>query len=84
MSIAQSASSHITAKIVPRILRRWIERKSETVHGENQFGIRRRKGTRDAVGMLRIISQRTLDVDEELYSCLVNRQQLVDHVKGPN
>jgi hypothetical protein len=45
------------AKIVVRILRRGIERKTEDVLGEDQFGFRRGKGTRDAIGMLRIMSE---------------------------
>ena len=44
-----------TAKIVAKILRRKIEKKIEDVFGEDQFGFRRGKGTRDAIGMLRII-----------------------------
>jgi hypothetical protein len=55
-----------TTKRVARILRRRIERKSEDVLGEDQFGFRRGKGTRDAVGMLRIISEQTLVIDDEL------------------
>ena len=46
-----------TAKVVAKILRRRVERKIEDVFGEDQFGFRRRKGTRDAIGMLRIISE---------------------------
>jgi hypothetical protein len=46
-----------TAKIVAKILRRRIEMKIEVVIGEDQFGFRREKGTRDAIGMLRIISK---------------------------
>jgi len=67
-----------------RILRRKIERKSEDVHGENRFLFRRGKGTRDAIGMLGIISERTVDIDEELCACFVNWQQVIDHVMGPN
>jgi hypothetical protein len=44
---------HTYSKIVARILRRKIERKIEDVHGEEQFGFRRGKGTREAIGMLR-------------------------------
>ena len=55
-----------TANRVAKILRRRIERKIEDVHGEDQFGFRRGKGTRYAVGMLRIISEWTLEIDEEL------------------
>ena len=45
-----------TAKIIAKILRR-IERKIEDVLGEDQFGFRRGKGTRDAIGMMRIIAE---------------------------
>ena len=41
-----------TAKIIAKILRRRIERKIEAVLGEDQFGFRRGKGTRDAIGMM--------------------------------
>jgi len=52
--------SHIahTTKIVAKILRRRIKKKIEDVLGD-KFGFRRGKGTRDAKGMLRIISKRT-------------------------
>jgi predicted DNA-binding protein len=49
-----------TAKIVAKILRRRIEKKIEDVLGEDQFGFRKGKGNRNAFGMLRIISERTL------------------------
>jgi hypothetical protein len=34
------------------------------VLGKDQFGFRRGNGTRDAIGMLRIVSERILDLDE--------------------
>jgi len=40
---------------VAKILRSRIEKKIEDVLGEDQFGFRRGKGTRDAIRMLRII-----------------------------
>ena len=55
-----------TAKIIGRIFRRNIERKIEGVLGEDRFGFRRGKGTRNAIGMKRIIFERTLGIDEEL------------------
>ena len=61
-----------TAKIVAKILRRRIEKKIKDVLGEDQFGFRRGKGTRDAIGMLRIISERTLEIDEELSVCIID------------
>jgi hypothetical protein len=50
-----------TAKIVAKILRRRIEKKIQDVLEEDQFGFKRGKGTKDATGILRIISERTLD-----------------------
>jgi hypothetical protein len=61
-----------TAKIVARIRRRMIEKKIENVLVEDQFGFRREKGTRDAIGILRIISERTLDIDEELCAVFID------------
>jgi len=63
-----------TTKIVAKIhiLRRRIKRKIEDVLGEDQFGFRRGKGTRDAIGMLRIISERILEIDVELYVCFID------------
>jgi hypothetical protein len=52
--------------------RRSIERKSEDVTGQDQFGFRRRKGTRNAIGMLRIISERILGIDAELCGCFID------------
>jgi len=69
-----------TAKIIAKILRRRIERKIEAVLGEDQFGFRRGKGTRDAVGMMRIIAERTLEIDEALCVCFIDWQKAFDRV----
>ena len=69
-----------TAKIVAKILRRRIEKKIEDVLGEDQFGFRRGKGTRDAIGMLIIISERILEIDEELSVCFIDWQKMFDRV----
>jgi hypothetical protein len=52
-----------TAKIIAKILRGRIENKTEGVLGEEQFGFRRGKGTRDAIGMMRITAEWTLEID---------------------
>jgi hypothetical protein len=49
-----------------------VKKKFYEVLREDQFGFRRGKGTGDAIGMLRIISERTLEIDEELYVCFIN------------
>jgi hypothetical protein len=68
------------AKIVARILRRRFERKIKDVLGEDQFGFRRRKGTRNTIGMLRIISERILHIDEELCAYFVDWQKAFHRV----
>ena len=68
-----SLISH-TAKIIKKINRRRIERKIEGVLGEDQFGFRRGKGTRDATGMMRIIAERTLEINEKLCFCFKDWQ----------
>jgi len=66
-----SLTAH-TAKIKAKLLRRRTERKIEAVLGEDQFGFRRGKGTRDAIGMVRVISGRTLEIDEEVCVCFID------------
>jgi hypothetical protein len=53
------------AKMVDRIIRK-TERKIEDVDGEDQFGFRRGSVTGDLIGMLRIISEQTLKIDEKV------------------
>ena len=59
-----SLIAHIVT-IVAKILRRF-ETKIEDILLKDPFGFRRGIGTRDAIGILRIISERTLEIDEEI------------------
>jgi len=70
-----------TAKIVAKKLRSRIEKKIEDVLGEDQFGFRRGKETRNAIGMLRIISERAVEIGEELSVCFIDWQKAFDRVK---
>jgi hypothetical protein len=56
---------------VVKILRIRIEKKIKNVLGESRFGIRRGKGTRGASGMLKIISERTSDLDKVSCACVI-------------
>ena len=69
-----------TAKIIAKILRRRIERKIEAVLGEDHFGFRRGKGTSDPIEMMRIIAERTLEIDEELCVCFIDWKKTFDRV----
>jgi hypothetical protein len=48
-----------TAKIIAKILRSRTGKKFEDILGEDQFGFIRGKVTRNAIGMMRIIAERT-------------------------
>ena len=52
------------------MLRRRIEKKNEGVLGKDQFGFTRGKGTGDAIWMLKIIPEQTLDIDGEVCVCV--------------
>ena len=67
-----------TSKIIAKILRRRIERKIEAVLREDRFGFRRGKGTRDAIGKMRITAERTSEIDEELCVCFIDWQKAFD------
>jgi hypothetical protein len=72
---ATKCSEHRTVSLIThtaKMLRRRIEKKIENILGEDRFGFRRGKGTRDLIGMLRIISERALEIDEELCVCFVD------------
>ena len=60
----------LTAKFVVRIRRRRTERKMEDVNGEDHFEFRIGKETGVETGMLRILSERTSDIDDEFCAFL--------------
>ena len=74
-----SLISH-TGKIVARILSKRLESKIEEVIEEDQFRYQKGKGTRYAIGLMRIISERVLDVKEEICLCFLDWQKAFDHV----
>jgi hypothetical protein len=51
------------------------------VHGEDKVRFRGRKATRDATGMLSIMSEQTLNRDEEICACFKDWQKTSEHVK---
>jgi hypothetical protein len=65
---------------VARRLTRRFEKKTEDVFGD-QSGFRRRKGTKNAIGMPSIISERNLEIDEDLCACFIDWKKAFDRVK---
>jgi len=42
------------------------------------------KGTRNSIGMLGIISEQTLDIDEDKCGCIIDQERHVAMQTGPN
>jgi hypothetical protein len=79
---ARKCTDHRTISLIAHVANvvRRSEKKIEYVLGEDQFGFIKGKGTRDAIGMLTIILERTLDIGEEICICFIDWQKAFGHV----
>ena len=74
-----SLISH-ASKIMLKILMRRIEGKADSYIGDTQFGFRKGKGTRDAIGVMRMLCERSLELDNDVYICFVDFEKAFDRV----
>jgi len=74
-----SLISH-ASKILLKILTKRIESKAKDYIGKNQFGFRKGYGTRDAIGIMRMLSERSLELDKDVYICFVDFEKAFDRV----
>ena len=74
-----SLISH-TSKIVLKILTKRIEAKAKCFIGQDQFGFRKGCGTRDAIGVMRVLCERSLEHGNEMYICFVDFEKAFDRV----
>lgn len=56
----------------------------QDVLAEVQLGFRTGRWARDAIGMLTVISERTLGMAEELWACFMDWEEVFDHLTGSN
>jgi endonuclease/exonuclease/phosphatase family metal-dependent hydrolase len=68
------------SKIMLRILTKRIESKAAGVIGKTQFGFRRGCGTRDAIGVMRMLCERSLEFGNDVYICFVDFEKAFDRV----
>ena len=68
------------SKIVLRILTKRIEAKARHLIGRSQFGFRKGCGTRDAIGVMRTVCERSLEHGNEVYVCFVDFEKAFDRV----
>jgi len=74
-----SLISH-TSKIMLKILTKRLEAKAEGIISKTQFGFRRGCGTREAIGVMRTLCERSLEHGNDLFICFVDFEKAFDHV----
>ena len=57
-----------------------IESKSEEFLGKDQFGFRSGRGTRDAIGVMRCPSERSIEFNHDLHVCFIDYEKAFDRV----
>src|ERR1043165_3207476 len=70
------------SKILLRIITKRLQTKAETDNclGEEQYGFRKGRGTRDAVAALRVIAERSIQHGQDIYICFVDYEKAFDRV----
>src|SRR5688572_23476452 len=68
------------SKIVLRILTKRIEAKARHLVRRNQLGFRRGYGTKDAIGLMRTVYERSLEHENEVNVCFVDFEKAFDRV----
>jgi hypothetical protein len=74
-----SLISH-ASKILLKIIAKRIEHKAELIMGNTQFGFRRGCGTREAIGVMRVICERSLEFGNDVFICFVDFEKAFDRV----
>lgn len=68
-------------KILLSIIRNRIEKKIDNNVGEEQYGFRKGKGTVNAIFVLRMIMERAIEVQKDIYLCFVDFEKAFDTVR---
>jgi hypothetical protein len=75
-----SLLSQIT-KIILRVLMTRARRKISEQISEEQYGFVADKGTRNAIFILRMLGERAVEMQQDLYLCFIDYQKAFDNVK---
>lgn len=69
------------SKIMLKILQGRLQKRAEEFLSKNQFGFRKNYGTRDAIGVMRQLIERRLEIDDDLYVCYIDFEKAFDKVQ---
>ena len=62
------------------VLTKRLESKTEINISKTQFGFRRGDGTREAIGVMRTLCERSLEHDNDIFICFVDFEKAFDRV----
>jgi hypothetical protein len=68
------------SKIILKILTKRVESKVREYIGQNQFGFKKGCGTRDAIGVMRMLCERSIEHGNDVYICFVDFEKAFDRV----
>ena len=68
------------SKVELVIIKERLESKIEQYLGKDQYGFRKGRGTRDAIGALRILGERSIEVGKEMNVCFIDYEKAFDRV----
>ena len=75
-----SLMSHIT-KIIVRIIMRRVRNKLLPEISEEQFGFKKDCGTRDAIFVLRIRGERSIEMQRDIHIAFIDYEKVFDRMK---
>ena len=75
-----SLMSHIT-KIILKVVLERIKHKTIPEIAEQQYGFMKEKGTRNAIFILRMIAERAIEMQKDVYVCFIDYTKAFDKVK---
>ena len=75
-----SLISHV-GKVITKVILERMRRKIEENLEEDQFGFRKGRGTRDAIGCMRMLTERVLELNREICVCFIDYEKAFDMVR---
>ena len=68
------------SEVILRVLTSRIETKATAYLSNNQFGFRKGFGTRETIAAKRLLSERCIDLEQDVYVCFVDYEKAYDRV----
>ena len=66
------------SKVLLKILTHQIESKAEYFLGDDQCGVKRGRGTRQAIVIMRLLGERIIENGQKVYACFVDNEKAFD------